>query len=149
LQILKGLGNELPYEYLCQLSVIAGVLWVNRKDIQDSFYKDQNQTSEYIKEKMLLMCDNWCVNNINIFIKDIMSSSCHSVVVVLDDNGETALDLALFQRILDGNKTLRLALVVNSYPVHHNNSIKLLLKLLEDPYFESLKNYMQQGRVVI
>jgi uncharacterized protein with ATP-grasp and redox domains len=76
-------------------------------------------------------------------------SSTRHVTMFLDDNGEAAADLFLAQEILRANADLRLAIVVNEYPMSVNISLATLHDLLRmDPY-EDLRKELEAGCVEI
>jgi hypothetical protein len=82
-----------------------------------------------------------------LFLEDVGATERGTWVVVLDDNGESVFDLALFQRLLLADSGMRLVLLVNSFPVSTNFSSQALRALLDDPYFLPLRGELANGRV--
>jgi uncharacterized protein with ATP-grasp and redox domains len=87
------------------------------------------------------------VNHIDGFINEISSSK--SVVVVLDDNGESVFDLVLFQELLSEFRDLVVDFVVNRFPVSNNISEGPFKLLLREPHFHILNEHLISGRARI
>jgi uncharacterized protein with ATP-grasp and redox domains len=67
------------------------------------------------------------------------------IAVILDDNGESVFDIALFQQLLRDYKNLRVTFVVNRYPISNNISQSAFETLIADDYFKDLKRFFEVG----
>jgi uncharacterized protein with ATP-grasp and redox domains len=72
------------------------------------------------------------VDDSPLFLSYLGGDSYDTVLVVLDDTGESVFDLALFQEVLRQTGHLNLKLVVNRFPVSNNISVGMVEQLLSD-----------------
>jgi hypothetical protein len=145
LQLLKNLGG-LSYRQLCALSVFMGVIWTSHKDVQQGFLANPGATLGRIDAQLNAQQANWCIDHIDLFLAEVGTDHQKPIVVILDDNGESVFDIALFQHLLNDTGTLEVTFVVNHYPISNNIALSTFQALLEDSYFADLKRYFEQGR---
>jgi hypothetical protein len=148
LQLLKKLSG-LSYRQLCTLSVFMGVIWTSRKDVQQAFLTNPSATLANIDTQLNTQRTNWCIDHIDQFLSDMGADSQETVVVVLDDNGESVFDVALFQRLLNDTGMLQVTFVVNRYPISNNIAMGTFQALLEDAYFADLRRHFDQDRATL
>ncbi len=146
LQLFKEMG-ELSYEQICAMSTFMGVVWTSTVEIQKEFESNPESALTIIESQLKSKQNDWCINHIDKFISDIGSNEHGTVVVILDDNGESAIDMALFQRLLIDFPFLKLKFIVNLFPVSNNISLNIFQALLYDEYFLPMKQYFTEGRV--
>lgn len=72
-----------------------------------------------------------------------------SLLVVLDDNGESMFDLAIVQQLTGAEPGVTATLLVNRYPVSDNISLPTLTHALAQPYFAELRRRVADGGVSI
>ncbi len=145
LQLLKGLGN-LSYQQLCALSTFMGVIWTSREETRRDFASNPDATLGHIETELNAQRANWCINHTNQFLADMQADSEKTIVVVLDDNGESVFDIALFQRLLNNTGHLQVTFVINRYPISNNISLHTFQTLLQAPYFMDLGRHLESGR---
>ena len=145
MQLLKNL-EPLSYRQLCTLCVFMGVIWSSREDIQQAFLAQPNTLLAEIGSQLNALQSNWCVDHIDQFLADIGADAPQPVAVILDDNGESVFDIALFQRLLNDTGHLRVIFVVNRYPVSNNIALETFQVLWRESYFADLKRHFEQGR---
>jgi hypothetical protein len=148
LRLLENLG-DLSYRQLCSLSVFMGVIWASREDVQRNFIARPGSTLSSINSQLNAHQMNWCIDHIDRFLREMGVDVPLNAVVVLDDNGESVFDMALFQRLLRDNIRLRVIFVVNLYPVSNNISHNAFSRLLKEPYFTGLRGCLSQERVAV
>lgn len=148
LRLLKNF-EKLTFRQMCTLSVFMGTVWTCIDEIQEEFKSNPVSTLYKLQDQLESKNKCWCIDHIDEFLEDVGAVKTSSVAVILDDNGESVFDIALFQKLLFKFKNLEVIFVVNRYPVSNNISLQTFNYLLEDEYFSGLKNMMRQGRVEI
>jgi hypothetical protein len=148
LQLLKNLG-ALSYRQICTLSVFMGVIWASHESVQQDFRTNPAATLGTIDTQLSAQQANWCIDHIDQFLAEVGTDPQKPIVVILDDNGESVFDIALFQRLLNDTGELSVNFVVNRYPVSNNIALDMFQALLKDPYFADLKQHFQQRRATL
>jgi hypothetical protein len=149
LQLLKGF-HGLSYRQLCTLSVFMGLIWISSKDLQQAYNANPDEALGKIETQLKSMQANWGIDHIDLFLRDMEADSQPlTVAVVLDDNGESVFDIALFQRLLDDSGLLRVIFVVNQYQISNNIALRTFQVLLGDSYFANLRHHFDRGRAEI
>ncbi|MBL3528789.1 MAG: hypothetical protein JMN27_14545 [gamma proteobacterium endosymbiont of Lamellibrachia anaximandri] len=146
LSILSELG-KIDLMQLIQLSIFMGIIWTSRKDIQLSYLQSPNRTTIALTDAITEKSKELCIDEREAFLKWTGHDTETSLIVVLDDNGESVFDLALFQKILSLTGNLRITLLINKYPVSNNISLQTLDTLLTNPYFSDMKKHFSTGRL--
>jgi hypothetical protein len=145
MELLRNL-DTLSYRQLCALSVFMGVIWTSSQDVQRAFAANPSLTLGHIETQLNTQAGNWCIDHTDRFLADMGTEAPITVCVILDDNGESVFDVALFQRLLNDSGSLRVVLIVNRYPVSNNIALETLQDLLRDPFFQDLRRHLEQGR---
>jgi uncharacterized protein with ATP-grasp and redox domains len=146
LQLLKGVG-DFSYRQLCTLSVFMGVVWTSMSDIQQSFIAHQDKTLSDLELCLKKAAEKtFCIDHIKNFIDYVGKNIGCTILVVLDDNGESVFDMALFQQLLRDTK-IKVVFMVNRYPVSNNIALDTFLDLLNNNYFDDLRFFLNLGRV--
>jgi hypothetical protein len=145
-ELAKNMG-ELTYEMLCTMSTFMGVIWTSTDEMQRNYETNPEVVLTNIESQLKLEQDNWCVNHIDQFIKDISTNETGTIVVILDDNGESAIDVALFQKILLDFPMMKIKFIVNSFPISNNISLGIFQTLLDDDFYSDIKQFLRDGRV--
>lgn len=70
-------------------------------------------------------------------------------MVILDDNGESVFDLAIFQEAMRYFPHLHISIAVNRYPVSTNFTRASLEEVLADPEFSFFQDQRMSGRARI
>jgi hypothetical protein len=149
LRYLKGMGN-ISSGQLCTLGVFMGIIWTSDPEMQQAFRQRADATLGDIESRLGELTSRWAINDQDLFMRDIAGcTAADEVVVVLDDNGESVFDLALFQRLLNDQPALRVVFIVNRFPISNNISLDTLNELLGDAYFADLRRHLQNGHAGI
>lgn len=148
LELLANL-SPLSYRQLCTLSVFMGLIWTTRQDVQRGFVSSPGATLGQMDAQLNAQQANWCIDHIDQFLADVGVDSRRTVVVILDDNGESVFDIALFQRLLNDTVELEVAFVVNRYPVSNNIALGEFQVLLDDDRFADLGRHLERGRASV
>ena len=148
LELLKGLG-VLSYRRLCTLSLFMGVVWTNHPDVQRAFEVSPDESLGALQLKLGEATKQICIDHIDHFLAHIGKDATETVLVILDDNGESVFDLALWQQLLRETGHLKVEFIVNRYPVSNNIALDTLERLLSDDYFAALQHYRARGRVML
>jgi hypothetical protein len=148
LELLKGL-SDMSLRQLSLSSIFMGTVWTSDESIQHRFLHKPEQALGDIDTQLQSLESRMAVDEIDIFFQELVARDGVRVVVVLDDNGESVFDTALFQRLLEEIPTLKVTFVVNRFPVSNNISEEIFLILLEDSYFAGLKSMLALGRASI
>ena len=146
LSLLSGLGS-FSLRQLCIASLFMGIMWTNDPDLQSSYTQKPDAVLGRLQAKLFSYDHKLGVDHIDIFLKEISLSK--NVVVILDDNGETVFDLALYQQLLSEFHDLTVTFVVNRFPVSNNVSEATFKLLLRDPYFNDLNHFFASDRAHI
>ena len=144
--LLRGLG-DLTYDRLLRLSIFMGVVWTSRADIQRAFLVASEQTLAELEADLTSAERGFCIDHTQALLNELVDDPSATVVVVLDDNGESVFDLALFQKLLLDTANLKLVCLINRFSVSNNISLETFEELLCDPYFASLKRFLNEGRL--
>lgn len=148
LELLKSVG-QLSYNQLCTMSTFMGVIWTSSEDLQSEYMSRPELTLTKIDSQLKSKQNNWCINQTDEFISDISSNERCDIAVILDDNGESVIDMALFQQLLTDFPLIKVKFIVNRFPVSNNISLTVFQSLLEDEFFMPLKQFYHEGRVQI
>lgn len=149
LQLLKGL-HGLSYSQLCTLSVFMGVMWVSSSEMQRCYRAGPDNVLGDIESQLNSLVAKWGINHIDRFLREVAGiEKPAGIAVILDDNGESVFDVALFQRLLDDVPNLRVGFVVNEYPVSNNMALDTFRTLLQDSYFATLRGHLNHGRATL
>jgi len=148
LELIKG-SPRISLRELCLSSIFMGVIWTGDESFQKYFMNKPDVVLGDLESQLKSEGNKLAIDDIDKFIAEIGAANDVRAVVVLDDNGESVFDVALFQRLLNDVAGLKVTFVVNRFPVSNNISEEILRVLLEDPFFSDLKNMMQMGRVNI
>lgn len=146
LDLLRDLGN-LSFRQLCLASLFMGVIWTSDRKLQNSYTLRPESILGDLQARLFSSSNQIGVDHIDIFIDEV--SGTKKIVVILDDNGESVFDLALYQQLLSEFRDLIVIFVVNRFPVSNNISEGPFRLLLRDPYFNSLNNHLSSGRARI
>ncbi len=145
LEFIKNLDG-LNYSHLIGLSIFMGVIWTSQKELQASFKTHPEQTLSQIDSLLQNKLLKWGVNHSDQLFNAVGVIQPVQIVVVLDDNGESVFDLALFQKLIEDNPNLKVRFVVNRYPVSVNIGLETFNDLLGDPYFKNLRAALHEKR---
>lgn len=148
LELLKGL-NDLGYRNLCTLSVFMGIVWINKQELQEGSQGNSAKFVAKINSELQNRHQAWCIDHIDRFLVDMGQDVDFCVAVILDDNGESVFDMALFQKLLNDNGKLRVTFIVNAFPISNNIALAAFQALLNDPYFEDLRQHLDCGRASV
>ncbi len=145
LELLRGLGHLSPRQ-LCVASIFMGVVWTSNEAVHDLYQRNKESALADIAAQLQAKTDRLAVDDIQTLLKELGASRHSEVAVVLDDNGETVFDLALFQCLLRESEGLRLSFVVNRFPVSNNISLETLRSLLKHQFFAGLHHSIAEKR---
>ncbi len=148
LELLKGLPR-LSLRQLCLSSIFMGIVWTSDESVQRFFKDKPDKVLGDIDSQIKSAGNRLAVDDIDEFLKELSAPKAARAVVVLDDNGESVFDVALFQRLLEEIDTLNVTFVMNRFPVSNNISEETFGFLLEDDFFAGLKGMMESGRMGI
>lgn len=149
LEFIKELGLQSS-EDLCVAGIFMGVIWTSDENFQQKFIDNNDDIFTDIYSQIQFSKDKMVVNDINEFIIDLsIPENLIEIAVVLDDNGESVFDLAMFQQLLRELGNLSVSFIVNRFPVSNNISLETLLNLLTDEYFQDLARFKESNRVKI
>lgn len=144
-QLLERIG-PLSLRELCSLAVVMGVVWTNAPDAQRRFLNEPGPVLQELQNELECARKGFEVDQIDKFIVEVGRDRDETIVVILDDNGEAAFDLAVFQEVIVQTGHLRLLFVVNRYPVSTNLSLDGFHALLERSAFSRLRQSFASGR---
>ena len=147
LDLLKGLG-AISYRQLCTLSVFMGIVWASSPELQAAHHGDADATLSKIQAQLESLSAHWGIDHIDRFLSD-MTGKGHefTVAVILDDNGESVFDVAIFQRLLEDNDSLRVVFILNAYGVSNNMAVDSLRDITREDYFAPLRRHVDSGTV--
>ena len=148
LQLLKKVKSP-SYMEILTMTAFAGVIWLCRGDTQRGFIEDAEKTLENIYSDLKSYKKHWCIDDTSLFVREVGVGRPTTIVVVLDDNGESVFDAAIFQQLLNEFKLLKVVFIVNSYPVSNNIDVSVFQALLKDEYFASLRRFFFEGRAAL
>ena len=148
LNLVKNLST-ISDQKMCKLSVFMGTIWTSSEALQQEYLHKPDLTLATIESKIDIDNRKWCRNDIELFLEQVKGDHQHSVAVILDDNGESVFDLALFQRFLNDTKSLDVIFIVNRYPISSNISLSMFNEILNDPFFTDLKQHITNGRASV
>jgi uncharacterized protein with ATP-grasp and redox domains len=134
---------------LCKLSVFMGIVWTNSDELQEAYLEGVTTLLSEIETRLRIAERPWCIDHTDSFLSMMNTSSGPSAMVVLDDNGESIFDLALFQSLMQGNPRITLTFLVNKFPVSTNISLDAMSDILDKPYFRNLRQEVARGRASI
>ncbi len=158
---LRGkLSNEIALQYLknfssldgsklLEMSAFMGVVWYSTAEIQNDFLSQTAAGLQRVEEQFHKKRHVWAINDYSLFLSDLESCANGSITVILDDNGETVFDLALFQLIHTMYPQLKISFIVNQFPISNNISIEIFNAILEDPFFSQLKHSIVESQIKI
>ncbi len=148
LQYLKTV-NVRSVEKLSELSVFFGTVWLKNSQNSDSFGTENNLLYN-IENQLKISERRWGVNDFSILQNRISNLTAPAnVMVVLDDNGESVFDIAIFQRFLLEYPLLNVTFLTNRYPVSNNIFYGAFEKLLDDDYFLPMRQFIEDKRVTV
>jgi hypothetical protein len=142
--LLKGI-SPLSLHKLCLASVFLGVIWTGDPDLQERYQANPGTVLGDIETQLVSDTHPMGVDHIERFLREAGRPGAR-IAVVLDDNGESVFDLALFQQLLREAGELQVSFVVNRYPISNNISEEAVELLLRDPFFADLARFIQTGR---
>ena len=148
LELLKHF-SAISDRQMCVFSVFMGIIWTNSEHLQREYLQKTESALAKIESKLNIAARNWCRDDIDTFLEEVRNDQQRRIVVILDDNGESVFDLALFQRLLNETELLHVAFIVNRYPVSNNIYLDIFNSIIEDPFFSDLKQHIIQGRASI
>ena len=146
LNLLRDLGG-LTFRQLCLASLFMGIIWTGDPELQKSYSQKPNSILGDLQARLFSSDNQIGVDHIDIFLNEVSRSK--RIVVILDDNGESVFDLALYQQLLSEFHDLVVIFVVNRFPISNNISGGPFKLLLRDLYFHDLNNHLASGRVRI
>jgi hypothetical protein len=133
---------------LCRLGVAMGVVWVEQPELGGVVTSISSGIVD-IAGNALSATRRLCIDHRRELLDALHGPQTGPIVVVLDDNGESVFDLALFQRLLETEPKLEVVFIVNQFPVSNNICFSVLEELLSDPFFSRLRGLRAEGRVEI
>lgn len=147
LKLLQQYVNP-SFDKLCKLSVFMGVAWIDLNASQKKALFDFDNSMQTMDSYLDLESRKWCINHSELFLKDIQDADTvkRAVICILDDNGESVFDLALFQNLLTQYSKLEVIFIVNFFPVSNNIALSTFKQLLHSNYFQKLNQFFDQGR---
>lgn len=149
LNFIRGFEN-LTFQQLFFYSVFVGIIWTSLEEKQKSFLDHKDNELSNIESEIAKYKKSWGINHSDKFIKDIVNTSEHkNIIVILDDNGESVIDMAIFQKLLTENQLIDIAFVLNETPISNNISLQVFLSLICDEYFANIRKFMAIGRIKI
>jgi uncharacterized protein YuzB (UPF0349 family) len=149
LDLLKGFGC-LSHKDLCMMSVFMGVVWTSLPEVQKTYLESSEKTLSDLDDCLRsAMRHQFCIDHRDSFLDHIGKDEKIKLLVVLDDNGESVFDIALFQCLLQETTNLELVFLLNQYPVSNNISIDGFMEIIADSYFEKMRGFLKNGRVVL
>jgi Damage-control phosphatase ARMT1-like domain len=149
LRYLEELG-QVPERRLFELSVFMGTVWTAGEELQRGWRPDHPEaTLEQVERQLRLGERGWGVDHVERFGAAVRRPGGMSLLVVLDDNGESMFDLAIVQQVVRAEPGVRATLLVNRYPVSDNISLPTLDHALAQPYFAELRRRVTDGGVTI
>lgn len=144
--VLRQLGVVNPL-HLAGLAVAMGVIWTSRKDLQTLYLRRPDPVLEDLAAKLDELSENWGIDDRLQLLKDVTDHQGGHVLLILDDNGESVFDLALFQEFLRLDHRLRLSIAVNRFQVSTNIASLSLTEILADDLFDFMREQQCAGRV--
>jgi hypothetical protein len=141
-------SDEISDLDLCRMGVAMGVVWVERPEHGVDERMIPNSIVD-IAGQALSAIQSFCVDHCRELVCALYAPQEAPVVVVLDDNGESVFDLALFQRVLASVPELSIVFVVNRFPVSNNICLPVFNALLREPFFSELQRFRAEGRVTV
>ncbi|MCB9284368.1 MAG: DUF89 family protein [Lewinellaceae bacterium] len=139
---------SFSFDKLTTLSVFMGVAWVDLNAVQKTSHIDLEHSMQTMDHFLDFHSRKWCIDHRNHFLEDIKEADTikKTILCILDDNGESVFDLALFQHLLIDYPKLEVVFTVNSFPVSHNIALSSFKYLLDTEYFRNLNRFFDQGR---
>ena len=125
------------------------MIWTSRSDIQSAYLLRPDETLAGLHADLVGGTRQLCIDQIDNFISFAGKDPPARVLVILDDNGESVFDLALFQQLLRDTVNLQVGFVVNQYSISNNISLDVFLKVLANDYFYDLRHQWREGRVAL
>lgn len=147
LDLLRGLG-PMSHRQLCVAAIFMGVVWTADAGVQHGFQADPDAALATLAASLNRASRRLCVDEAEDFLRYVGGDPTETIVAVLDDNGESVFDIALFQRLLRDTHRLKVEFLVNRFPVSNNIAVGTLEALLADDYFADLRRFREQGRVL-
>lgn len=148
LRFLRERGR-LSYRQLSALSVFMGVVWVSHPELQASYLARPGNALSRIEADLAANRRNWCVDHVDQMIADFNEFGTGTVAIILDDNGESVFDIALFQRLISDNPSLRSVFLINSFPVSTDISRDAFELVLEDEFFAELRKHFARDAATL
>jgi len=147
LALLKEL-TPVSHRELCRLSVFMGVVWTSLSEVQKAYLEAQDRTlSELDACLRTAMEHQFCIDHRDKFLEQIGKDAMSTILVILDDNGESVFDIALFQGLLRDTSNIKLIFILNRYPISNNIALDSFYALLADDFFHDMRRFLSSGRV--
>lgn len=147
MDLLRGFTDPSAHT-LCVAGISMGVVWAGDPEIQRRYRLAPSAVLGDLDTRLRDIMKEMPVDDSAALESDAMQVGA-SMAVVLDDNGESVFDVALFQQLMRQNETLTVTLYANAWPVSNNIWEQALLQVLEDDYFADLRGYVRSGRARI